>query len=64
MVNDTDNDNNRMNDNIMFDNNNNKVLARIQYLSGLFDSKLIVKKVVFREKTNKGGVSLLIQGGD
>ena len=33
----------------------NKVLARIKYISGLFDSKSIVKKVVFRENKNKGG---------
>ena len=40
----------------------NKVLAIIVYMSGLFDSKLIVKKVVWRKNTNKGG-GLLIQGG-
>ena len=41
----------------------NKVLAIIVYISGLFDSKWIVKKVVWRKQTNKGG-RLLIQGGD
>ena len=33
----------------------NKVLAIIVYVSGLFDSKLIVKKVVWRKNKNKGG---------
>ena len=33
----------------------NKVLAIIQYISGLFDSQLIVKQVVFRGKQHKGG---------
>ena len=42
----------------------NKVLAIILYISGLVDSKLIVKKVVWRKNTNKGGGRLLIQGGD
>ena len=46
----------------------NKVLARISYMSGLFDSKLLVKQVVWR-KTNIRGVAFinprwgLIQGG-
>ena len=34
----------------------NKVLAIILYMSGLFDSKSIVKEVVWRKTTNKGGV--------
>ena len=42
----------------------NKVLAIILYISGLFDSKSIVKEVVLRKKQNKGGGRLLIQGGD
>ena len=42
----------------------NKVLAIILYISGLFDSKPIVKEVVWRKNTNKGGGHLLIQGGD
>ena len=42
----------------------NKVLATILYISGLFDSKSIVKEVVWRKQTNKGGGRLLIQGGD
>ena len=42
----------------------NKVLARIVYMSGLFDSKLIVKKVVWRKNKIRGGGRLLIQGGD
>ena len=33
----------------------NKVLAIIVYMSGLFDSKSIVKEVVWRKTTNKGG---------
>ena len=33
----------------------NKVLAIILYMSGLFDSKSIVKEVVWRKTTNKGG---------
>ena len=33
----------------------NKVLAIILYISGLFDSKSIVKEVVWRKTTNKGG---------
>ena len=33
----------------------NKVLAIIVYISGLFDSKSIVKEVVWRKQTNKGG---------
>ena len=41
----------------------NKVLAIILYMSVLFDSKPIVKEVVWRKTTNKGGC-LLIQGGD
>ena len=40
----------------------NKVLAIILYTFGLFDSKSIVKEVVWRKTTNKG--RLLIQGGD
>ena len=32
----------------------NKVLARCLYVSGLFDSKLIVKHIVWRKKQNKG----------
>ena len=42
----------------------NKVLAIILYMSGLFDSKLVVKKVVWRKNKHKGGGRLLIQGGD
>ena len=33
----------------------NKVLAKSWHISGLFDSKLIMKKVVFRENKIKGG---------
>ena len=33
----------------------NKVLDIIYYISGLFDSKSIVKKVVFRGTKHKGG---------
>ena len=33
----------------------NKVLAIILYISGPFDSKSIVKEVVWRKKQNKGG---------
>ena len=33
----------------------NKVLAKILYISGLFDSKLIVTNIVFRENKNNGG---------
>ena len=33
----------------------NKVLAIIVYVSGLFDSKSIVKEVVWRKTKNKGG---------
>ena len=33
----------------------NKVLAIILYISGLFDSKSIVKEVVWRKQQNKGG---------
>ena len=33
----------------------NKVLAIILYMSGLFDSKSIVKEVVWRKNKNKGG---------
>ena len=32
-----------------------KVLAISLYMSGLFDSKLILKKVVWRKKQSKGG---------
>ena len=42
----------------------NKVLAIILYMSGLFDSKLIVKKGRSEEKQNKGGGHLSIQDGD
>ena len=42
----------------------NKVLAIFLDISGLFDSKSIVKEVVWRKTTNKGGGRLLIQGGD
>ena len=41
----------------------NKVLATILYMSGLFDSKSIVKEVVWRKNKIRGG-RLLIQGGD
>ena len=41
----------------------NKVLAIILYISGIVDSKSIVKEVVWRKQQNKGG-RLLIQGGD
>ena len=41
----------------------NKVLATILYISGLFDSKSIVKEVVWRKNIIRGG-RLLIQGGD
>ena len=37
----------------------NKVLAIILYMSGLFDSKIIVKKVVWRKNTNKGGEAFI-----
>ena len=40
-----------------------KVLAILLYISGLFDSKRIVKKVVWRKTQIRGGC-LLIQGGD
>ena len=40
-----------------------QVLAICLYMSGLFDSKLIVKKVVWR-KNKIGGGRLSIQGGD
>ena len=40
-----------------------KVLATIEYMFGLFDSKLIVNKS-FRKNNNKGGGALLIRGGD
>ena len=42
----------------------NKVLAIILYISGLVDSKVIVKEIVWRKTTNKGRGRLLIQGGD
>ena len=42
----------------------NQVLAIILYISGLFDCKSIVKEVVWRKTTNKGGEAYLIQGGD
>ena len=41
----------------------NKVLAKIEYMSGLLDSTSVVKHIVFRG-TNKGGTRLLIRGGD
>ena len=42
----------------------NKVLAIILYMSGLFDSKSIVKEVVWRKNRIRGEGGLLIQGGD
>ena len=41
----------------------NKVLAIMLYISGRFDSKSIVKEVVWRKNNIRGG-PLLIQGGD
>ena len=42
----------------------NKVLAKLWYISGLFDSKWIVTNIVFRKNENQGGTRLLIRGGD
>ena len=37
----------------------NKVLAIFLYISGFVDSKSIVKQVVWRKKTNKGGEAFI-----